>query len=76
MKTAAEDYEDDLAQAWDDVTGKELDPKKFAKARTEEVVYIHTLGNRVTSPGGLPYSIPRVRGPVEGAVRTGVPVYV
>ena len=34
------DYEKELAMAWDDVTGKELDPNKVAKARAEEVEYI------------------------------------
>ena len=39
--TATKDYENELAIAWDDVTGKELDANKVKKARMEEVEYIH-----------------------------------
>ena len=39
--TADEDFEEALMEAWDDVPGKELDPKKVAAARQEEVAYIH-----------------------------------
>ena len=40
--TATEDLEEELQQAWDDVSGRELDPSKDTEARKEEVEYIHT----------------------------------
>ena len=39
--TATEGFEEDLAVAWDDITGKEVGATKSAKARKEEVDYIH-----------------------------------
>ena len=39
--TATEDMDEWLEQAWDDVSGAELDPKEGRKAGQEEVEYIH-----------------------------------
>ena len=39
--TVCENQDEALLQAWDDVTGKELDSGKVVKARNEEVAYIH-----------------------------------
>ena len=39
--TVVEDQEVELQQAWDDVSGRELDAAKVRKARAEEVGYIH-----------------------------------
>ena len=39
--TSIEKYKGVLAIAWADVTGKDLDGSKVAKARKEEVGYIH-----------------------------------
>ena len=39
--TVEESQEEALMEAWDDVSGKELDPNKVVKARREEVEYIH-----------------------------------
>ena len=39
--TTEEDNEAALMEAWDDVSGKELDPDKVTAARQEEVAYIH-----------------------------------
>ena len=36
-----EDHEQELMEAWDDVSGQALDPKKVTEARREEVAYIH-----------------------------------
>ena len=39
--TACENSDAALLQAWDDVTGKDLDPARVVEARNEEVAYIH-----------------------------------
>ena len=39
--TPAEDFEEELQQAWDDVSGREFDAGKVRKARSEEVADIH-----------------------------------
>ena len=41
-----EENEDDmqLAEAWDDVSGKELDPQKVMIARREEMEYYKKMG--------------------------------
>ena len=41
-----EENEDDVqsAEAWDDVSGKELDPKKVMAARREEMEYYKKMG--------------------------------
>ena len=39
--TATEEVEEELQEAWDDVSGRELDASKVRKARAEEVAYIH-----------------------------------
>ena len=39
--TVEENQEEALVEAWDDVSGKELDSNNVAKARQEEVEYIH-----------------------------------
>lgn len=48
--TVTEDFEADLAMAWDDVTGKELDATKVAQARKEEVDYIHKTNLYIKVP--------------------------
>ena len=44
FKTAEEEEPDALEQAWDDVTGAELDPNGVRLARKEEVAYIRKMG--------------------------------
>ena len=41
MPTACEENQAELLKAWDDVTGKELNPAEVIKARDEEIAYIH-----------------------------------
>ena len=38
--TVCEDIEAELQEAWDDVSGRELEPEKARKARKEEIEYI------------------------------------
>ena len=40
-RTPEEDTEEELMEAWDDVSGKELDPGKVKDARKLEIDYIH-----------------------------------
>ena len=42
-RTATEDNDRELLEAWDDVTGKELKPEKVKAARQEEVQYIRNM---------------------------------
>ena len=41
--TADEDCDEELAMAWDDVSGAVLDPKKVREARAEEVQYVRDM---------------------------------
>ena len=41
--TAEEDFDKELMEAWDDVSGKELSPEKVRAARKEEVEYIRKI---------------------------------
>ena len=44
-KTVEEEEHDvEMAEAWDDVSGKALDPKQVRKARGEEIDYVHEMG--------------------------------
>ena len=45
-----EEIEAELQQAWDDVSGHELDAGKVRKARGEEVAYIHKTNLHTTVP--------------------------
>ena len=42
-KTVEEDNEQELDEAWDDVSGAQLDPKVVKGARKEELEYIHKM---------------------------------
>ena len=42
-RTVAEDLNEQLEKAWDDVSGAQLDPKAVRKARSEEVDYVHKM---------------------------------
>ena len=57
--TVCEGNEAELMQAWDDVTGKELDAEKVALARQEEVEYIHKTN--------LYTKVPRSKAKSQGA---------
>ena len=42
-KTVGEDLDEQLREAWDDVSGVQLDPKAVKMARGEEIEYIHKM---------------------------------
>ena len=42
-KTVEEEDELEVEEAWDDVSGRALDPKQVKKARQEEIDYIHKM---------------------------------
>ena len=42
-RTVEEDNEEELQQAWDDVTGAALDPKEVRRARREEIEYVQKM---------------------------------
>ena len=42
-KTVEEDLDEQLQEAWDDVSGAQLDPKAVKSARREEIEYIHKM---------------------------------
>ena len=42
-RTVEEDNQEELEEAWDDVSGAQLDPKAVKAARVEEVEYIHKM---------------------------------
>ena len=42
-RTVEEDLDDQLEEAWDDVSGAQLDPKVAKLARQEEIDYIHKM---------------------------------
>ena len=44
--TVTEDYGEELQEAWDDVSGTELDPTLTLKARAEEMGFVRELGER------------------------------
>ena len=45
-----EHCDDDLAAAWDDVDGRELDPEKVKQARMVEVQYYRDMGTHIEVP--------------------------
>ena len=42
-RVVEEDDQEELEEAWDDVSGAQFDPKVARTARTEEVEYIHEM---------------------------------
>lgn len=65
--TATEDFEDELQQSWDDVSGRDLDANKARKARAEQVEYIHKTNlytkvprSKATSPRAKVISVRRI----------------
>ena len=49
-KTIEENLDDQLEEAWDDVSGAQLDPKVVKLARQEEVDYIHKMNLYIKVP--------------------------
>ena len=44
LETVTEEESPELLNAWDDISGAELDPKEVYKARLEEVKFIRDMG--------------------------------